>query len=335
MANATASNLLYYENVDDRLGPADKRFFGAGFRRSSHTIREVRFGAGRIDAWAGVRYPADWSSKGGVDQLPHLSTVDVLVLGAQLAELQIAQAYGLDAGRRATMWLRRVRIRAGREPLEDGLDDFAVSAVAVDAAMTDAVIAGFRVSAVDCQIGPLRIRCEIEHPQPSAVGPAGVPNSREPTLGDPHARFYGAGFRAYRAGVRQVEVDSGAVRATATAHVSADRHQAGEGVDGFRQPSISMIDCFTVGLQLGQILLYELDGIDRASSQTLWMRQTTLEAAEPTPERPGAAPVRAVLENVRLLERSPQDRWRTADIVADLAGLGLRCSVAHRLVEAA
>src|SRR5690349_16564634 len=167
----TAPHRLYYENVDDRLGPAEKRFFGTGFRRSEHTIRRLRVGAGRIDAAAAVRYPADWSTKGEVDQLPHLSTVDVLVLGAQLAELQVAQAYGLDPGRRSSMWLRRVRIQAGRAPLEEGLDDFPVTAVAAGTA-DDAVIAGFRVSLVDCRVGPLRIRCEIEHPDAPAAGVA-------------------------------------------------------------------------------------------------------------------------------------------------------------------
>lgn len=329
----TAPHRLYYENVDDRLGPAEKRFFGTGFRRSEHTIRRLRVGAGRIDAAAAVRYPADWSTKGEVDQLPHLSTVDVLVLGAQLAELQVAQAYGLDPGRRSSMWLRRVRIQAGRAPLEEGLDDFPVTAVAAGTA-DDAVIAGFRVSLVDCRVGPLRIRCEIEHPDAPAAGVAATFDNLEEALGDPADRFYGAGFRGYRAGVVQVEVIPGARRATAVAQVTAQDRPAGAGLDGFRQPSISTIDCFTVGLQLGQILLYELDGIDRARSQTLWMRHTWLATAAPQPCAPGPIRVSAALENVRLLERAADDRWRTADIVATMAGVTMRCAVAHRLVEA-
>jgi len=337
MKNATVSNLLYYDNVDDRLGPAERRFFGAGFRRSSHTTRQVRITGGCIEARAGVRYPADWSSKGGVDQLPHLSTVDVLVLGAQFAELAIARSHGLDALRRGAMWLRDVRIRAGRVPLEEGLDDFAVSAVLVDTSDEDVVIPGFRVSTVEAQVGPLRISCVVEHP-PSA-GPEVVrdsldENSLDKALGDPGARFYGSGYRAFRTSVRDLQVDRTTSRATATATVRAGDHHAGEGLDGFRQPSASIIDCFVTGLQIGQILLYELDAVDRAHSQTLWMRQTTWEVASPAPVRPGPVAVRAALENVRLLERAADDRWRTADIVTRMAGLSLRCSVAHRLGQA-
>lgn len=337
MENATVSTLLYYENVDDRLGPAEKRAFGAGFRRSSHTTGRVRVEGGRVEARAGVHYPADWSSKGGVDQLPHLSTVDVLVIGAQLAELAIARSHGLDAEQRGAMWLRDVRIRAGRVPLEEGLDDFAVSAVLVDTGDEDVIVPGFRISTVDAQVGPLRITCVVEHP-PSAGTGAGLDapgeDSLDVMLGDPGARYYGGGYRAVRTSVGALKVDRSTSGATATATVRVGDHPAGEGLDGFRQPSVSMIDCFVTGLQIGQVLLYELDAVDRAHSQTLWMRQTTWEVASPAPVRPGPVAVRAALENVRLLERAADDRWRTADITTRMAGLSMRCSVAHRLGRA-
>jgi len=51
--------------------------------------------------------------------VPHLSTVDSLVLGVQLAEAYLAHALGLDAGARRSARLRRVRLQAGTTPQED------------------------------------------------------------------------------------------------------------------------------------------------------------------------------------------------------------------------
>ena len=94
-----------------------------------------------------------------------------------------------------------------------------------------------------------------------------------------------------------------------------------------------MIDSFVISLQLGQVLLYELDELTRAGSETLWMRQTTIVADTPYRPAAGAIPVAAALHDSRLVTARGA-RWRTAAIVGRTQGLTTRCAVAHQLPDA-
>src|ERR1700738_3999369 len=96
----TGQQLLLH-SIDDYLGPAKNRFFSRGYQRADYEVYNLTVipeGAGDAGATAGanLRYPADWSQKNGTDLRPHLSTVDALVLGVQLAELHLAHTYGLS-----------------------------------------------------------------------------------------------------------------------------------------------------------------------------------------------------------------------------------------------
>src|SRR5262249_4218538 len=159
----------------DLLGPGAHRFFGAGFKRASqelHDVRTARDPAGtvRVTGRAAVAYPDDWSRKGSQDQAPHLSTVDVMRLSAQVAAVLLTATPGLDA---AASWLRGLRIRAGTAPVEQALRDFPVSAEVRD---TSGPHQGRAVSTVYCQVGNMTAELEIDHDlpdrSPGTIGPA-------------------------------------------------------------------------------------------------------------------------------------------------------------------
>ncbi|MCZ4605915.1 AvrD family protein [Streptomyces sp. Lzd4kr] len=328
-------------SVDHHLGPAEQRFFGRGFRRVGYDIGELRLTRGadgtvRAASSVGVSYPADWSKKAaGTDLRPHFSTVDGLVVAAQLAEACLA---GPVADLRDG-WLRKVRMTAGSSPQED------LERLPAEATLrrTDALPGepGRAVSLVDCTIGSMRVRCEIVHALPTAAvpdtrthaGPDATYSGLDARLGPAAERYFGTGFTTRRQLVREVAVDRQALRADAVLTVV---HEDGAtvptaGLEGAHQPSVSMIDAFVTALQLAQIMLYDLDGMRRQDSNTLWMRQTTLTASRP--DRPTAAiPVAAWLDEPGLL-RMGGGTWRTLDVVAELAGLQVRSAVAHQLPE--
>lgn len=141
MPAQSASSVLpvaspYLPDISDYLGAPERRFFGEGYKRSRHRLTDFHVpepdGAvaevPRLAATAQVEYPSDWSRKGDTDQRPHLSTVDVLLLGAQLTEALLTSHLGLTEWELATVWLARVRIKAGNRPVEDDLAGFPVSA---------------------------------------------------------------------------------------------------------------------------------------------------------------------------------------------------------------
>lgn len=320
-ANGTAPETTLLGSIDDYLGPRARRFFGEGFKRAEHRITDVRIVDGAVSATATVDYPADWSRKGDRDQRPHLSTVDVLVLGAWLAETQLAHTRGLTSAQRADAVLLRADIKAGTTPVEEELRGFRVTA----AAPVTTPEAGGRVrSVIDCVIGTLTLRCEIDH-EP------GVPNAApaefgtpEEILGGESLRLFAEGHRNRRQFVEKVSAD------VAAATAGADVRIEGSDVVPLSASALT-VDTFVVGLQLGQVLLYELDSVSRARSNTLWMRRTVLSCERPGEPRLPGGPVVFRLEKAKLLENSKGQVWRAADIVGEFQGVRLRCSVAHRL----
>ncbi|MCZ7459564.1 AvrD family protein [Streptomyces sp. WMMC940] len=347
----TAPPILRLGNVSDYLGAPERRFFGEGYKRAQQRLTGVAAhtapggpatgeGAPVVTATAAVDYPADWSRKGTVDQKPHLSTIDVLLLGVRLTEELLGHHRGLTGAELRDSWIRRARIKAGAVPVEDGLSGFPVSArLGAETASPDP---GRTVSVVDATVGALTVRVELDHPdvhRGARAGTAGADSGPEPGTapGQPLRRPFGDGCKKRRQSIEDVVVGAGRDTATAVVRLDAwdEASGPGEGTEGGHQPSAGLIDAFVVALQLGQIMLYELDQVDRADSHTLWMRSTLFEAS--TPHRPlatpegGPLPVTAELRNATVLRNRSGETWRRADIVAELSGVGVVCSVAHRL----
>ncbi|MFF4170128.1 AvrD family protein [Streptomyces sp. NPDC001744] len=337
---SVATSALTLKSIDDYLGPGEGRFFSRGYQRATYLVRDVvatPLGTERpgVRATVDVGYPADWSrKKDGTDLRPHLSTVDALVLGVQLAELHLVHAYGLRGAARSTMRLRAVVLRAGGAPQEELLGIPASSRLVRTEEVPGA--AGRFLSVHDGAVGSLRVRCEIEHDAGERATGEGRFDSLDEGLGDGRFRFYGEGFKRRRHVIGNVEVDMEELTAGADVHFRDDRPAGGValGVDAATGPAVSPVDAFVVNLQLVQVLMYELDRIDRANSNTLWMMQTVLTAADtvpplPTdPSEPGRATARLLSKRLLPLRGGI---WRSVEIEAGLAGIGLRCSFAHEL----
>jgi Pseudomonas avirulence D protein (AvrD) len=331
----SATTQLAYRHIDDYLGPGETRFFSHGYRRATYDVRDVHIepaAAGpQVTATVSVAYPADWSrKKAGHDLRPHLSTVDMLVLGAQLAELYLAHAYALDAVAQAGAWLRRVTLTAGTSPQED-LADIPAAATLRETVPAPDADGGF-VSTFDCRVGAMRGRYEVIHTLNRRVDEGVRYATPDELLGPAAARYSGLGFTTGSQSVQGVTVDMAALTAEATAWLFPAAGVSA-GLEGVYQPSVSMLDCFVVNLQLAQILMYELDSISRADSNTLWMLRTVLEAEHP--DRPSGEPLAAHIKmTAKHLLPLRGGRWRNAEFIAQLGGVGMRCSFAHELPTA-
>ncbi|OLF17258.1 AvrD family protein [Actinophytocola xanthii] len=317
---------LRCESIDDYLGPAEGRFFGSGYRRARHEVGEVVVGADSgTRSTVDVHYPANWSRKGDeADLRPHLSTVDMLVLGVQLSEAHLAHGLGLSPAQRARSWVRTVTLRAGTTPQEDltGLGGTAMPRG------TRAVSDTESVTTYDCAVGAMRARCELQHPAGTGAHRGSRFDSLDDALGPADTRYYGAGLATRTHRITDVQVDLARLRARADLRL--DPVVVNGGVDGAYQPGVSLVDAFVADLQLAQVMMYELDSVRRQDSNTLWMLRTTLEATDP--HRPCAGPVecRAAITGKRLLPLRG-GTWRTVDIEGECGGVSLRAAFAHEL----
>lgn len=333
---------LLLDSVDDYLGPGEKRFFGSGFRRVQYRYDKVEMTGGRdvpteLGSRLDVVYPADWSTKAKTrgDLRPHLSTVDGLIIAVHMSETVLTHALGLGPESRRAGRVLSVRIKAGTEPDEE-LTGLPVRTTVLGVPVPDSE--GEAVSRLQTMVGAMRVRTDLRHPQPGPTsgGPVATAAYGSPAelLGPVERQYYGTGFAARTQSVRKVAVRVAEARAHAVVDVAQEPGTvlATEGTEGLYQPFVGLIDTFVTSLQLGQILLYETDGISRGASNTLWMRTTVLQAsAEPDPIR-YETPLDVRLENSTLLRRD-EEIWRAADIVGRLAGNTVRCSVAHRLPD--
>jgi avirulence D protein (AvrD) len=330
-----SQSLLSLRSVDEYLGDAERRFFGAGFRRVQYRFGEVRIESfGSLETTVGVAYPVDWSTKSAsADLRPHLSTVDALLVAVHMSEMYLTHSRRLTEAGRARSWVRGVKIIAGSSPDED-LDELGVRTVAMQTRADSGSLCGF-VSVLQTQIGGMRVRCEIEHEGGNPVEASAVYDRPDDLLGPAVNRYYGDGFKTRAHRVVDVAANLAEVRATASVEFhgeSSDVDRDG-GLEGAYFPAPTMVDCFVINLQLAQLLLYEMDSMQRSESNTLWMRQTTLAVREPHRTLRGGSIVTTTLTDSELVQMNDAI-WRTTNIVGDFGDVRLRCAVAHQLRRA-
>lgn len=322
-----------WASADDLLGPAEQRFFGSGYRRIGQRLQGLTFQDAATErpltATAAVTYPADWSRKrDDVILRPHLSTIDALIFGARLAEHLVSRSRGLSTRQRAEMWLRRVEIKAGPKPDETGLDSLPASAGLLGSVDTADVAPGRMVSAVDCRVGGMTLRVDVDHESDCAVIDAATN-----TWAEPASSAYHDGYRDREHSITALELDADALAVRADVLIGASQSAsspATAGIESAYEPAVSLIDAFVVALQLGQILLYRLDGIERGESNTLWMRRTVITSESPHRPADRPYPVTARLADPLIIQ-ARGGTWRTAQIDCDLAGARVRCAVTHQL----
>jgi avirulence D protein (AvrD) len=306
-------------SIDDHLGAATGRFFGEGFKRIGHRVENVRIDGRTIAAAADLYYPGDWSRKAGGGQRPHLSSVDALILATQLAEAHLTHTRGLTPAMRRTMRLLSFEMRGGGVPQEE------LAALGIGAQLSTEQDGS---STYSCRIGTIAVTCEIAHGPAPRFAAAGSYRTLADVLGSPASRYYGDGYRRRSQRISSVRVAADGRSIAAMVDLSSP-HPSDAGLGGAFEPAASMVDALVCLAQLAQVLAYRLDGIDRGSSRTLWMRR--LRQVSPAPHA-ARRPMRAALALTRT-SLVPLDGavWRTLDVAGAFGGIDVRSSIAHEL----
>lgn len=91
---------------------------------------------------------------------------------------------------------------------------------------------------------------------------------------------------------------------------------------------VSFVDANILAAQLGQVYVYELDGLDRASTRTLWLRKAEFTRSSPPTRRKYEDMASVDLVKTLLVER-PTVCWRTATLHAIIGEISVSYSIAH------
>ncbi|OII18430.1 AvrD family protein [Curtobacterium sp. MCBA15_013] len=317
----TTDTIERHESIEDLLGPAAGRFFGLGYRLTDPRLRNADVvedaGTWRLTATADAVTGAAWSRKGDDEQNPHLSTTDLIVLGIASAYELLAR--DLDAEAMTACSIMSVDIRAPRRPIEGDLAALPVKGHAPRGAATAGAEIPVVVDVAGFTIGIVVLRSTATPPVPGSTRVEDRPGDG----------VYCGVYRSRSPLVEDVEVSPNNVRASVTIP-AVGRRPADElcGFEAAFQPGINLVDAFVTTLQLGQVLLYRLDEIDRSDSETLWMRRTLITV----PGHPHSAvrtATRVYLDRSRTLQQDGHE-WRLCDVVGTFdTGMQVSCSVAH------
>ncbi|UTT40448.1 AvrD family protein [Glutamicibacter mishrai] len=322
------SDPIALDSADDYLGPSESRFFGSGYRKTSPMLKAVSVrhspdGASLLTARGSVLIGDLWSVKGSTAQRPHLGTTDVMALTLEVAEALLASRYAPNL--LPSVYIRKMIITAGNEPVEDALNDFIISAT-TDGNSKNGVIH------VITQMANMKVDVFLKQPicVPSKANLQ--TNDIENLIGPRTHRVYGGIYKQRTVEIRDLRVSSEQSHAAAVLKVADySEHEPTHGIEADYQPGISLLEGFSGVLQLGQILLYEQDQLSRAESNTLWMRRTEIFVSEPPTSISADISMSADLQNSRILPLNGK-RWRCATVAGQIGeNLQISCDVAHEL----
>ncbi|MFZ2172541.1 MAG: AvrD family protein [Rhodococcus sp. (in: high G+C Gram-positive bacteria)] len=316
-------------SLDDVLGAADHRYFGRGYKNVNHDLIDLDLGRSTAPgtehrAVAVLDYPRRWSEKGSKELAPHVSSIDTVALAAALLEAALGYTRRLDPDEQAQVWVSHAKVSAGTRPEED-LHRVPVSAVVTG---VEQLPAGTVATTATFRVGQLRGTMTLIHPAGAGEQHRGG-TDRVPGPSAQVLPFYLGGYKSHTLTARDLTVDSDSV--TATVEIDIDTTTTFGGAETAWPRSVSVIDAVLGAAQLSQVLLYRLDGVDRTTSNTLWMRKLELVAAGP--DRDAGRPFRGQVRVRRLstIHRSGAV-WRSADlVVTDFGGVTGSCLLAHEL----
>lgn len=238
------TTIITATTIDEVLGEASSRFFGAIYRTAQQDM-SVQFtprwdGSWDISGKASVHYVTSWGERRGKQRIPHLSTIDAVLMLAQLGRKFYDEAFQAGfCSELEIINIMHVMVRAGSVPDED-LNNMPVSGELTieDRAIQARVQIGNMYTIAD-----YRVEAGKNQLDSAAIIAEATP----------------------KIGLTDVVIDPAAGRATATVEIA-------EPINFLPGESLLVANIIACS-QIGQALMAMLDEIPREKSNTLWMRK--------------------------------------------------------------
>ena len=271
-----------YSSIDTLLGDSQARFFGAGYRDVDRKVTNVSLDtrARLVRANAAIIYPSSWSTKNEVELQPHLSSIDALGIAAQLVEVYLRTAYGVQAEAADRIRIKQSVLKPG-QIATTGLDCVAVSSTLVETVSSTTSTGGYE-SRFSVLVGTIYVELTVEHSILLRREANTCWSDIEDVLGPIGRSYYGAAYRTMDLTLRDVEFAETGERVTARLDMSPPQsNEPLRGMAAAFDPFYSEMTTIVSVAQLAQALLYRYDSISRDQSNNLWMRKILLMSHHP------------------------------------------------------
>ncbi|MER6048136.1 AvrD family protein [Streptomyces sp. NPDC001793] len=314
-----------YRAIDDLLGPASSRFFGSGYSRVVQQVRHVETvptdatSVERTDL-ASVVYPTDWSTKKtGQTLRPHVSTIDACVFSKIIAESHLRGWAGLTEEQIASSWLRSIGMRAGPVAQED-TDEVKVRTIVVH--KQGGAENGSSSFEFTSMIGSMRTEYTVDVPE--------LPGRSRDAVGA--ELLTDSAHLAATIDLQDIELDLAERTGAATflLHPRGAGDQQRTGLASAYQPYLTDVHNILGIAQIAQALLYQVDGIERADSNTLWTRSfTARRAGSPRQGTSTGAVSVAMVDHEHLTTAA--DTWSISSWTSECEDVVTTFELAHKL----
>ncbi|WP_180342719.1 AvrD family protein [Auritidibacter ignavus] len=253
--------------IDWQLGAASERFFGEGFTRVRHDVRPTNVGSERAEFLINAHYPDDWSRKGDENQHAHLASVDAMVLAARMAEHYL-QSIGVEV---ANCWISHCTLDPGKEVV-DVSGPLSVSLEVAKPTPSDDTGISFR-----CQLQSFRVRMTVQ----TTTAKRDIDCKSDTLPG-----YYADGYKRVHRQLSSATSTPDDPRIHSYFTLSDPIGPSGHGgLESNHGSVVSFVDANIFAAQLGQGYVFELDGLDRASTRTLWLRKAEFTRNSPPTRR--------------------------------------------------
>lgn len=286
--------------IDDILGDSSSRFFGSIYRTARQDI-STHFTSTDNLSWsiegnASVTYKSHWGERHGQQRIPHLSTIDAVLMLAQIGRNFYDEAIRLGlCTQTEEIVIEHVILRAGPNPDED-LSNMPVSG--------KIHISGRTVHA-SARIGNMRVGADYRI---KSTGKHKYNRTADTSIETPTLNLNNV----------VVVPDKG--RASATI-------QTPEPVDSFSGESLIVANIIACS-QITQALISSLDGISREKSNTLWMRKYEAHVTE----EPNNSPLNtAVSIDKHKIVSVGEKSFSTFNVCGNGYSVNCEYSIAHAL----
>ena len=321
-------------HIDEILGSSKTRYFGNGYKHVSHVLRNISVepNNNQISAEISIGYPADWSKKETSKELkPHLSTIDAYVISCQMVEAFTVHSQLLNAEERKQSWVRKLAIKAGKSPVND-LNNVSFKGV-YEGTYPEINSLNKHISSFHLQLAGFTIDLELDHGPTNGVVNLEKCNfdSIEEILPSKSMSYYGGQYKNLHHDIVINEANAQLLRSEIAIEKGED-YQANTNLSAEHSSYYNPLDILISCAQLCQVLMYEIDNLDRTNTKNLWMRSINVYCPKPIIKE-GNLPMTIRVEKSKLLEKGNAE-WRFAELSADTSldsACFLEASVAHEV----
>ena len=260
-----------YKSIDEILGNEEGRYFGHGFKKVKYLIHNViiELPLRIFKASADILYPVDWSQKRKQENIkPHLSSIDLVFLNCHLIEIIANSCFSLNEEEKERILFRKIEIKTDSLPQESLIN----IPIEVKSFKIYKDVNGFYKNCADLEvvIGGMRLFNIIEFDGCEKKGGCYVKDSIHERILLPYSLecLKSCDFSRMHL-FNEISLDLQRKNITAKFMIKCDSKE--------EIKFLTPIESIIASAQLAQALIYRLDNLNRVESDTLWMRNISME----------------------------------------------------------